>query len=197
MIDQHFVLLGAVIGFAGGVSYLIGTLKGTVRPNRVSWFMWSLAPLVAFAAEMRQGVGLPAVMTFMVGFNPLLILISSFANPRSAWQVTKFDLACGGLSLAGLCLWYLTRAGDVAILFAIVADALAAVPTVVKAYADPDSENYTGFLAFAINAGITLLTIKVWIFASYAFPLYIFVICLVMTALIALRPAQRFSRRYA
>ena len=56
MLDAHFVILGAAVGFAGALSYLVGTLRGTVRPNRVSWLLWSLAPLVAFAAEVQQGV---------------------------------------------------------------------------------------------------------------------------------------------
>jgi hypothetical protein len=197
MLDPHFVIVGAAIGFLGGLSYLIGTIKGNVRPNRVSWLMWALAPLVAFAAELQEGVGLPALMTFVVGFNPLLILIASFASHRSAWRVTRFDLTCGLLSFAGLGLWYLTRIGDVAILFAIVADALAAIPTLVKSYAHPESENAAGFLAFALNAGITLLTIRTWDFANYAFPLYICIICSVTAALIVLRPVQRFGRGYA
>lgn len=197
MIDPHFVIFGAAIGFLGGLSYLAGTLKGTVLPNRVSWFMWTLAPLVAFAAEVQQGVGLQSLMTFMVGFNPLLILLASFANRKSAWQLTRFDLCCGCLSVAGLCLWYVTRVGNVAIVFAILADGLAAVPTLVKAYVAPESESYVGFLAFAVSAAITLLTVSTWNFASYGFPLYICAICLVLTVLIKFRLGRLVSPRYA
>jgi hypothetical protein len=160
MIDAHFVVAGAVIGFLGGLSYLAGTLRGTVQPNRVSWFMWSLAPLVAFAAEVHQGVGLQSLTTFMVGFTPLLIFLASFANRKSAWRLTWGDLCCGGLSLAGLGLWCVTRAGNMAIVFAILADGLAAIPTLVKAYVAPESESYLGFLAFAASAAITLLTVS-------------------------------------
>ena len=197
MIDPRFVLLAAGISFLGGLTYLVATLKGSVRPNRVTWFMWSLAPLVAFAAELQQGVGLQALATFMAGFNPLLILIASFVNPASAWRLTRFDACCGCLSLAGLGLWYLTRAGDVAIVFAILADGLAAVPTLIKAAVAPESENYLGFLAFTISAAITLLTVSVWNFATYGFPLYLCLIGLLLTALIKFRLGRLLRPRYA
>jgi len=33
MINQNFVILGAIIAAAGSLSYLIDTLKGKVKPN--------------------------------------------------------------------------------------------------------------------------------------------------------------------
>ena len=190
MIDQRFVLLGAAIGFAGGLSYFADTLRGRVRPNRVSWFLWSLAPLIAFAAEVRERVGLPALMTLVVGVNPLLILAASFLSAGAAWKITRFDLACGFLSVAGLGLWYVTRQGDLAIVFSILADALAAVPTLVKAVRAPESESYIGFLGFGVSGAITLLALRRWTFANYAFPLYICLLCLLLASLVRLRPQR-------
>jgi hypothetical protein len=197
MIDQRFVIVGALIGFGGGLSYFFDTLRGRVRPNRVSWSLWALAPLIAFAAELREGVGLPALMTFVVGVNPLLILTASFMSPGAAWKITRFDLLCGLLSLAGLSLWYVTREGNLAIVFSILADALAAVPTLLKAVRAPESENYTGFLGFSVSGAITLLTLRQWTFAGYAFPLYICLLCLILAALVKFRPFRLMERRVA
>ncbi len=193
MIDPHFVLLGAFISLLGGLGYLIGTLRGTVQPNRVSWFLWALAPLVAFAAELQEGVGLQSLMTFMVGFLPLVIFLASFANRASAWQLTRFDFVCGVLSLAGIGLWALTRSGDVAIVFSILADALAAVPTFVKASVAPESEGFTPYLSGSISAAITLLTVTDWTFANYAFPMYICAIGLLLTVLVKFRLGRLLS----
>jgi hypothetical protein len=196
LIDLHFVLLGAFISLLGGLGYLYGTLAGRVQPNRVSWFMWALAPLVAFAAELQEGVGLQSLMTFMVGIVPLLIVAASFVNRGSAWRITRFDLVCGGLSLAGVGLWALTRSGDVAIVFAILADALAAVPTFVKAAVAPESEGYTPYLGGSISAAITLLTVTDWTFANYAFPLYILAIGLLLTVLVKFRLGRLVKPEY-
>lgn len=53
MLNENFVILGAVIFAIGSLSYLIDTLKGKVKPNRVTFFLWALAPLIAFAAEVK------------------------------------------------------------------------------------------------------------------------------------------------
>jgi uncharacterized membrane protein len=122
MLDQNFVILGAIIATVGGVSYLIDTLKGKVKPNRVSYLLWSLAPLIAFFAEIQQGVGLQALMTFIVGVLPLTVLIDSFVNKNEEWKLTSFDVICGALSVVGLVLWFVTRSGNIAIFFSILAD---------------------------------------------------------------------------
>ena len=192
MINQNFVILGAIIAAIGSVSYLIDTVKGNVRPNRVSFLLWSLAPLIAFVAELKQGVGLQSLMTFVVGFLPLTIFIASFFNKKSVWKLTRFDLTCGALSLIGLVLWYLTKSGNVAIAFSILADGLASLPTVVKSFNFPETESAWLYFASSISATITLLTVQVWDLATVGFPLYILIVTLVISALVQFKLGKMY-----
>ncbi len=191
MINENWVIAGALLNAIGTVSYLIPTLKGKVKPNKVTWFLWAVAPLIAFAAQISQGVGLSALMTFMVGFGPLLIFSASFLNKKAFWRLTSFDLACGALSVIGLALWLVIRIGNIAILFSILADGLAALPTVRKAWLAPETEDYRIFLFSAISALITLLAIRSWAFAYSGFPLYLLIICSLLIFIILFKPRQR------
>lgn len=193
MIDEKFIFVAVALNLAGGLSYLIATLKGEAKPNKVSWFFWGLAPMIAFAAQVKQGVGLSSLMTFAVGFSPVIIFFASFLNKKAEWKITKFDLICGALSLLGLILWAYTRVGNIAILFAILADLLAGIPTIVKAYKAPETENYQAYLFAGIAAIITLLTIKQWDFAHYSFAIYIFFFNLITFPLIKFKLGQKFS----
>jgi len=184
MIDQNFVIVGAIIAAAGSLSYLVDTLKGKVKPNRVSFLLWSLAPLIAFFAEVKQGVGIQALMTFIVGFLPLTIFIASFVNKKAVWNLTGFDLMCGALSIIGLVLWFITKSGNIAIIFSILADGLAAMPTIVKSFNYPETESAWPYFASTISGILTLLTIKVWNLANIGFPLYIVLITLVIFSLV-------------
>jgi hypothetical protein len=184
MINQNFVIVGAIIAAVGTLSYLIDTLKGKVKPNRVSFLLWSLAPLIAFFAEIKQGVGIQALMTFVVGFLPLTIFFASFVNKKAGWKLTRFDLICGALSLVGLILWYITKSGNIAIIFSILADALAALPTVVKSFNYPETESAWPYFASTISGILTLLTVQVWNLATVGFPLYITLITLVIFSLV-------------
>ena len=184
MLDERFIWVGFALSLYGGLSYLIDTLKGKTKPNRVTWFFWALAPLIAFVAEIQKGVGLQSLMTFSVGFTPLLIFIASFFNKKSFWKLDRLDYIIGGLAFIGVIVWQITGEGNLAILFAILVDGVAAIPTVIKSYTNPETESPTIFLLGMVNAVITLLTIRVWNFAHWGFPVYILGITVILYALI-------------
>lgn len=173
MLDPRFVIFASLFNIAGSAVYAYKTFKGETKPNRVTWLLWMVIPMIAFFAELQEGVGLQSLMTFMIGFGPLLVFIASFLNKQSYWQMSKLDWACGILSIVALVAWKVSGHGDVAIAFALLADGLAGLPTLIKSWKAPQSEHYAPYLACAISAGITLLTISNWTFANYAFPAYI------------------------
>lgn len=191
MIDEKFVFLAIACDFLGGFSYLIDTIKGRVKPHKVSWLFWGVAPLLAFAVQLQQQVGLVAWMTFTVGFTPLLIFFASFVNKKADWKITKFDYICGGLSLVGLGVWIFSGAGILAVIFSIVADGLASLPTIIKSYQAPETESHIPFLLAGIAALITLSTIKKWDFIHYGFALYVFLVCLIVFLLVKFKLGKR------
>lgn len=193
MLNSNFVYVGTLFGAAGAVVYVVKTVQGKVKPNRVSFLMWSVVPFIAFFAQIQQGVGLEALMTFSAGFLPLTVLISSFFNKQAVWKLTTFDVMCGILSLAGLVLWMITKVGNVAIFFSIVADALAAVPTVVKAYRYPDTEIAWPWIATVAGVILTLLTLPTFTFANCGFIVYILFINTLIYILVQFRPGVRLQ----
>ena len=194
MINPNWVIIGAIIAFLGSVSYVVDTLKGKVKPNRVSWGLWTTSSFIAFAAEVKQGVGIQSLMTFMVGFSPLLVFLASFINKKAYWQLGKFDLICGGFSILGLILWQLTGIGNLAIVFSIFADLSAGIPTLVKAYKYPETENYWEYATAAINAVLTMFTFTCWTLKYYGFPLYIFLYDFIGFMLIKFKFGKRIDR---
>lgn len=193
MLPSNFIIIGALIGAVGSIAYLIDTVKGKVKPNRVSFLLWSIAPFIAFFAQIKQGVGLEALMTFSTGFQPLTIFIASFLNKQAEWKLTRFDLLCGILSLVGLVLWMITKVGNVAILFSIVADGLASVPTIVKAYKYPDTEIAWPWIATVFGVVLTLLTLPSFTFANSGFIFYILVVDTLIYALVQFRLGERLQ----
>jgi hypothetical protein len=190
MINEKFVLLGALLNISGSATYAYNTIKGKTKPNRVTWFLWATAPLIAFSAQLGEGVIWQSIMTFMVGFGPLIIFIASFVNRKAFWKITTLDIICGVISVLALILWAITGTGLIAIVFSILADLIAGVPTLIKAYYEPETEHHSVFRNGAISAAITLLTIKNWTVANYGFALYIFIICAVLYVLIRFKAGK-------
>jgi hypothetical protein len=194
MLHQNFVIVGTLIGAIGAVAYLVDTIKGKVQPNRVSFLLWSIAPLIACAAQLNQGVGLESLMTFSTGFLPLMTFIGSFVNKKAEWKLTTFDVLCGVLSIVGLLLWLVTSVGNLAIAFSIVADGLAAIPTIVKSYKYPDSEMAWPWIATSFGVLLTLLTLNELTFANSSFIIYIFFLNLIIFSLVEFRIGEKLHK---
>ncbi|MBI2330527.1 hypothetical protein HYU94_03975 [Candidatus Daviesbacteria bacterium] len=193
MIDERFIFVAVLLILIGDSTYLLDTIKGKVKPHKVTWFLWALAPFIAFAAQIDQEVGLSSYMTLALGIIPVSIFIASFLKKSAYWKITVFDLICGALALVGLLLWGITKIGNLAILFAVLADGLAGVPTVIKSFKAPETENYQVWLFNGAAAIITLLIIKEWDFAHYAFAVYMFFLALILFLLIKFKLGRRFS----
>lgn len=186
MLSPQFMWLVLIVNAIGGASYLASTLRGRTRPNRVTWFLWTLLPTVVLVGQLAEGVELTVLLTVSAVVMPALIFAASFTKHNADFVLTRFDLVCGGLSLLGLLLWGLTRDANVAIALTIAADALAGFPTIRKAFLRPETEDATAYVLATVAAGITLLTIDTWTFAEYGFAVYVMGIC-GLIAVLALR----------
>lgn len=195
VISVNWVYVGSAIGALGTAVYLRDTLRGTTKPNRVTWLLWSVAPLLATAVELDEGVGLRTLPTFMIGFMPLLVFIGSFHNPESVWKVRRIDYACGLMSVVGTVVWLVTRNGVLAISAAIVADFLAGVPTLMKSWTHPETETVYTYVGAVLSMVILLLTVDHWTFDVVAFPLFIVFMGSVEVVLVGCEPGRRWRER--
>jgi len=90
---QYLVFVGAIVGLIGIVSYIKETIQGKTKPNKITWLLWSIAPLIATFAALSDGVKLSVLPVFMSGFGPLLVLLASFVNKKSYWKLEKKGLS--------------------------------------------------------------------------------------------------------
>lgn len=187
MIDPRFVFLGAALSMLGTLSYALLTVRGRVIPNRLSWFLWAAASLTGFGAQLDDGVGWSAVLTFSMGAGPAVVFLASFANRSSYWRLSFTDFLCGAASLLALAIWLAWDDPPTAVIFAVLGDLAAAIPTYRKAWSAPETENPFVFGFLTVNGIITLLTIEVWEPVVWAFPVYATVLGISLVLIIAVR----------
>jgi hypothetical protein len=192
VLNENWIYVGTAIGAAGALVYLRDTLRGTTQPNRVTWLLWAVAPLLAAGVEFKEGVGLRALPTFMVGFMPLLIFAGSFHNAASVWKVRRMDYVCGAVSVLGTIIWFVTRNGVLAISAAIAADFLAGLPTLMKSWTHPETETVHSYIGAVISMVILLLTVDHWTFDVVAFPLFVACVATVESVVIGFDLGPRF-----
>ena len=167
---QFLVIVSALLLLWGGYSYFRDTLAGRTKPNRVTWFLWALAPLVSLSAAFSADADIWASVRVLVGgVVPAAIFLGSFANRKSYWRLTWFDWFCGGLSSTALLFWLFANSPLIAVLLATAANIFASIPTFIKAWNFPETESR---LIFNVSFWSTILiipAIPVWTIANSAF----------------------------
>ncbi len=171
------VIISAVIIVLGSFAYIRDTLSGKTKPNRVSWFMWALAPLIGTAAALYAHADVwVTVRVFLAGFLPLLVFLASFVNRQSYWKLTRFDLACGFCSALALIVWVVADSPRSAILLAVLGDGFASLPIIRKAWEHPETETGITFIASLIAVLLVLPSIPKWNIENSAFQIYLLIV---------------------
>ncbi|MDZ7910304.1 MAG: hypothetical protein U5O16_00415 [Rhodococcus sp. (in: high G+C Gram-positive bacteria)] len=191
MLDPHWVFIGAALGLIGSIRYAVAIVRGTVRPNLVTWSLWAGAPLIGFWAQLDSGVGLPAAMTLAAGTGPLIVIVTSLLTRRHYAHLSIIDLLCAGVAVTALAVWLGLDEAPLAVFFAVAADGVAALPTLVKAWRHPDSENMVFYALVGAGATITLMTISTWTPQAWIFAVYQLAMCVTLVAVIATRRHAR------
>ena len=174
---KYLVIIGAIVHILGATSYIKDVLRGIIKPNKVTWLMWSIAPLIGTAAAIYKGVSILSVLpVFISGFVPLVVFCISFINKKSYWKLELFDYVCGVFSLLALTLWGITKEPNIAIIFAILSDASAAFPTLTKAWNYPETEFSVAYIASLFNSITAIFAISIISFSAIAFPVYLVIL---------------------
>lgn len=176
MLPEKIIYLSLVFTVFGSYYYIRDVVKGKTKPNLVTWFFWALAPLIGTFLQLKAGAGLSVLPVFLAGFIPLVIFTVALLTRNSHWKITKFDIFCGVFSFIALVLWLLTKRADISILFAILSDLLAAVPTLIKSWKFPETETAVGYVPGILNNTLGLLIIKNWNFSIYSFGIYFIIL---------------------
>jgi hypothetical protein len=90
----------------------------------------------------------------------------------------------------GIVLWLITDNPNLAILFALSADLMASVPTIIKCYTHPESESWVAYGISAVGFGLGVLAIQTFTFENYAFIIYAFLTQVLMSVLAARKPTK-------
>ena len=176
MLPENIIYFAIFLNLIGHIIYIRSIIKGKAKPNLISWFFWSLAPFIGVFFQLKAGAGLSMLPIFIAGFGSLMIFIAAILTKNGFWKITNFDVYCGLFSALALIFYVLTHNLGISILFAILSDALAGVPTIIKTWNFPETENWAPYLLPIFSNLAGLLIIKNWSFPIYSFGIYFLII---------------------
>jgi hypothetical protein len=195
MLTTALVFIAIFLRLLAGIGYLRATLSGRVKPSAVSWFFWGVTPMIAFAVQVQQDVGLQALTTLALGIGPLAIFLTVILKNKGTLRFSTADKVSAFFASLGLLLWFLTANPLLALLFSIIGDIFSSIPTIIKSFKDPESEHALPYFLSMLSMGATLLAIREWDVAHYAFTLYILLINVTFVTLIYGQVGPRWRNR--
>lgn len=184
MLPEYIIFFAIALNLGGQIFYIKSIAQGHARPNLVTWIIWMLAPFIGVFFQIKAGAGLSVLPVFMAGFGPLIIIIAALLKKNNYWKATPFDIYCGVLAVFALLCYVFTHNLGVSILFAILSDILASVPTIIKSWKFPETESSSAYSVAVISNVIGLLIIKTWSFSIYSFSVWLIFLNLGLTIII-------------
>ena len=180
MLSENIIYIAVLLNFIGHILYAKSIVKQHAKPNLVSWFIWMVAPFLGVYFEIKAGAGLSVLPIFVAGLGSLLILSVATFTKNGFWKVSTLDIYCGLFSILALVFYIFTHNLGISILFAILSDGLAAMPTIIKSWKFPETEMWAPYLLPIFSNIAGLLIIKDWSFSIYAFGVYFIILDLII-----------------
>lgn len=185
---------GHISGFLVAVCiipYSIRVWQKKITPEPTSWLLWSilgLALLLTYKDSGAQDNIWPAVFGFT---NPILIFLLILVKQKGRLKkiTEKTDLFCLIAGLVSLLMWALMRKDphlvQYALYIAIIADGLAAIPTIISYRNNPIEDRPFAWGLFSVGYGLAIFAINEHTIANYALPLYMFATSMIVTMLLS------------
>lgn len=190
------MIAGALV-FCSIIPYAIRTYQGKIYPNITSFSLWTfigLTLLITYKSSGAEANVWPAVSCFIRPFSITILLLLKNRN----WQKpNRVEIVCLIIGFLALILWMFVckskELAQFALYLAILADACAAIPTIVFVWKNPAHDRPFAWTFMAIGYGLAIFSITENTFANYALPLYMIFVCLcISTPLVVFRIKYKY-----
>ena len=140
-----------IFNIVGYVPYIRDILRGIVRPQRVTWGIWTILVGITAANQILNDGGWSSL--FLVSTSLLVTITFVLSIKYGVGGASWVDRICLLLAGALIVYWVLSQDTRFSTLIAVAIDAIGAVPTLIKTYRNPQTETYVQWVLAGI-AGI-------------------------------------------
>lgn len=173
-----FGIIGAVVNIVGYVPYIRDIVRGKVKPQRVTWGIWSILTLIVFINQLSNGGGYSSLFFgTTTGLVCITFLLSLKYGMGGSTRSDKIMLCAAGVLFM---YWIIAGDREYSTYIAVVIDTLGALPTVLKVRVHPESETYPQWVLAGVGAVFSCLALESYTLVLVVYPLYV----LVMNAVI-------------
>ncbi len=177
--EQIIGIVAGVMSFVAYLSYTVSMVRGTCRPNRMTWMTLTVIGLGLAISYYLSGARetMWVALSYFVG--PLIISLFSIKYGEGGWD--PLDRWCIAGVVVSLLLWWIFNSALVGLIANLIVDFFALIPTIMKSIKDPSGEDRKAWTLESSANIVNLFAVKPWTFAIASYPVYLVVINLIIT----------------
>ncbi|MEL6916053.1 MAG: hypothetical protein AAFP13_16275 [Pseudomonadota bacterium] len=183
-----FAAAAFVFTLAAFAPYLRNVLAWRTRPQRASWFIWSVLSGVSFLGQLAEGASSSLVFAGAQWGGTVLVLLLSISRGVGG-SLRGPDRLILLAALAGIVVWSMTKDATWALIISCSVSFLGGTATIAKARLDPGSETFSFWVLSFLAACCGMVSVGGWDPVLLLFPghLALMYFCVVAVILLGRR----------
>ena len=142
-------LLAGLVGIADTIPYVRDTVRGSTRPHRGTWLIWSVLAIVVCLSQRADGASWSLIMAAAQAVLTGAVFLLSIR--RGEGGLSPADVLMITLAGGGVIGWVVAGDPVIATACVVAADLIGAAMMVPKVYRDPDSETLATFALASLS----------------------------------------------
>jgi len=151
--------------------YIYSVVKRKTKPQRISWLLWMMLNVTYFASAVNTDGAVLYTLGAVVGTATIFILSIKYGTGGKS----RFDIAALLVALVAFGLLFIANQVLLALLLALIVDAIGLMLTVRKLVRDRASESRLPWTLWFVASVIAILALQKYSLESLLFPAYMIV----------------------
>lgn len=167
-----FAIASLAVSLGANVPYIIETVQGKIKPERISWFLWTiLGGVYFFSAILDTGATL-----YTLGEVLAPVVVFAVALKYGVGGKSRFDLISLTVASIAFVLLFVLDGVLASLLLALFIDSIGVVLTIRKVRRDHTSESRIFWGLGVVSSTLALLSLESYVLVAYLFPTYVLVV---------------------
>ncbi|GAC1500247.1 MAG: hypothetical protein NVS1B10_03670 [Candidatus Saccharimonadales bacterium] len=180
-----FLILANIVTVGSIIPYVRDIIKGTTKPNIVSWITWTLLTGIATAAEIAGHQYVTAIFTASAVLETTIVVLLGIKYGYVKY--TTFDVLCQVSAIVGIIIWQLFNSPAIGVIASVTIDFIGAMPTIRHSWIKPNEETWQTFALAGLGGALAILALSQYNVISMTYAVYIVVINIIFSSVIISR----------
>jgi hypothetical protein len=179
---DFFLVIATLVTVGSVIPYARDILKGTTKPNIVSWITWTLLTGIATAAEIAAHEYVTAIFTGSAVLETAIIVVLGLRHGYVKY--TTFDVVCQVAAIVGIILWQLFNSPTIGVVASVSIDFVGALPTIRHSWLNPGEETWSTYALAGLGGALAIAALSSYTWVSLTYAVYIVLINILLSAII-------------